>query len=263
MNVINQSPSTDSMCPSGFELIDLDQNSALPFLKTAQIIDGYLTPYGSNHTFVIFLDVGEKKCIRAIYKPEKGERPLRDFPLGTLHKRELASASLSKLIGWPNIPLTISRDGPHGVGIVLQYINHNPEITYFELRDDISFQRSLEEIAVFDLLANNTDRKAGHCILDTHNKIWSIDHGLTFHQSFKLRTVMVEFWGKEFSQGLIPSLYNLNESLNKTPGNSSTEISSLISGEEFDSLKFRLEYLLQNPVFPIFDLNFNIPYPLI
>lgn len=263
MNVTNYPLPEDSISPDGFELIDLDQKSQLPFLKTAEIIGGYLAPYGSNHTFVIFLDVGEGKCIRAIYKPEKGERPLRDFPLGTLYKRELASANLSNLIGWPNIPLTISRDGPHGVGIFQQYIYHDPEITYFELRDDISFDARLEQIAAFDLLANNADRKAGHCILDYNNKIWSIDHGLTFHQSFKLRTVMVELWGKEFSKELINDLQNLLEGLSETSTNSSNNISFLISTVEYESLQFRLEYLLQNPLFPILDPNFNIPYPLI
>ena len=131
MNATNPPPLTDSLCPDGFELVDLDQNLSLPFMKTADILGGYLAPYGSNHTFVVFLDVGDKKCIRAIYKPEKGERPLRDFPLGTLHKRELASANLSNLIGWPNIPLTVSREGPYGVGIFQQYIYYDAKITYF------------------------------------------------------------------------------------------------------------------------------------
>ena len=171
------------------EILDLDPSEALSHLESGEVIGGHTMPWGSNYTFLLWISAGEKQCVRAIYKPRDGEKPLRDFPSGTLYKREQAAYELSRLLKWPNIPLTIIRDGPYGVGSMQLYLDCDPRITYFDMRDTIP--KDLFPLAIFDLLVNNADRKAGHCLLDSEEKVWSIDHGLTFHSSFKMRTVML------------------------------------------------------------------------
>ena len=140
------------------------------------------------------------------------------------------------------------------------YIDCDPRITYFELRDTMS--EELEKLAVFDLLTNNADRKAGHCLLDNQETIWSIDHGLTFHSIFKLRTVMLEYCGKEISSQLIQDLKLFADSME-----SSSEIKSHLetqtSAKEIDSLKRRLDIMINNPVIPILDPYRDVPWPFV
>src|SRR5690606_26583362 len=105
--------------------------------------------------------------------------------------RERAAYLVSRAApDWGFVPLTILRpDGPYGAGALQVYVDHDPRVTYFEMRDDPAHRAALAHIAVFDALTNNADRKGGHCLLDPGGRIWGIDHGLTFHEDYKLRTV--------------------------------------------------------------------------
>ena len=136
-----------------------------------------LTPLGSNYTFHVTLQDAEGEQVKAIYKPRKGEVPLWDFPSGTLHLREYASYLLAEALGWHFIPRTILRDGPHGEGSMQRYVEHNPRDHYFTLRE--GYTEQFPRICLFDLLANNADRKAGHTLLDHGRRrahgTWSID----------------------------------------------------------------------------------------
>ena len=218
-------------------------------------------PWGSNYTFLIWLSAGEQsKCIRAIYKPRDGEKPLHDFPYGTLYKREYAAYLLSRELGWPNIPLTIVRDGPYGIGSVQLYKDCDPRVTYFEMREDL--EEELAKFAVFDLLVNNADRKAGHSILDNNQKIWSIDHGLTFHQSFKLRTVMLEYCGTTIPQRLISDLKSLANRL-ESVGNIRSSLQDQTSEKEMQALLQRLKRMIEDPILPILDPHRNVPWPFV
>lgn len=239
------------------EILDLDPSEALSHLENGEVIGGHTMPWGSNYTFLLWVSAGKKQCVRAIYKPRDGEKPLRDFPSGTLYKREQAAYELSRLLKWPNIPLTIIRDGPYGVGSMQLYLDCDPRITYFDMRDTIP--KDLFPLAIFDLLVNNADRKAGHCLLDSEEKVWSIDHGLTFHSSFKMRTVMLEYCGQEIPEHLVTDMKNLLNTFTEK----SKVFETLIQPEEIRALQYRLVEIIETPVMPTLDPNVNIPWPLV
>lgn len=132
----------------------------------------------------------------AVYKPQRGEAPLWDFPEGTLHLRELAAARLDAMLGWGFVPPTVIReDAPHGVGALQVFVPHDPEQHYFALLeagdDDVLAQ--LRRMVVFDLLIDNADRKAGHVLLDRSGRVRLVDHGVSFNVDPKLRTVAWDF----------------------------------------------------------------------
>jgi uncharacterized repeat protein (TIGR03843 family) len=128
--------------------------------------------------------------MHAIYKPRCGERPLWDFPDGTLCQREVAAWLVSDFLGWDIVPPTVLRDGPMGPGSAQLFIPHNPRIHYFTLIEDDCRHRDLARIAAFDLLVNNADRKGSHVLLGQDARLYAIDHGVCFHIQTKLRTVI-------------------------------------------------------------------------
>ncbi len=160
-----------------------------------------VVPWGSNYTFLIALgdEGGESRTI-GIYKPRQGEAPLWDFPDGTLYRREYAAYRLSVWLGWDLIPETIIRDGPHGVGTVQDYIEAEDKSSYLTLRD--THEADLQRMALFDLITNNADRKAGHLFKGKDGKVYGIDHGLTFNTQPKLRTVLWDYTGQPFPEKL-------------------------------------------------------------
>ena len=237
----------------------LSDVAALPVLKDGEILGGQHIPWGSNYTFQVHIDAGDQRYLRAIYKPRDGERPLDDFPSESLYKREYAAYLLSRALGWPAIPLTVIRDGPYGVGSMQLYVESEANLTYFDLIGDHADE--LVRFAVFDVLANNADRKAGHCMLGSEGQIWSIDHGLTFHSDFKLRTVMVEFWGARIPQPVVQELNGLAQHLRPDAG-LTTDLAELLTEQEMGALRGRLDSLLSEPVIPKLDHRVNVPWPL-
>ena len=167
-------------------------------------------PYSSNATFLVRISQGERSC-RAIYKPLRGERPLWDFAPG-LHRREVAAYRLAIAMGFDFVPITVLRDGPLGEGSVQLLIDADFEQHYFTLfESQPELHDQFRDIAVFDIVANNTDRKGGHCLLvdaDTLaavlpglddsglDRVFGIDNGLCFAADPKLRTVIWEFGGE-------------------------------------------------------------------
>jgi hypothetical protein len=151
--------------------------------------------YASNATFFVQVQADGVE-VGAVYKPRRGERPLWDFSDGTLCNREVAAYELSRALGWGVVPVTVMRDdGPLGAGALQRFVDHDPEEHYFTLLEE-NLDR-FRQFAAFDVLANNTDRKGGHCLHDRVNDvIVGIDHGLTFHAAWKLRTVIWDFAGE-------------------------------------------------------------------
>jgi hypothetical protein len=198
--------------------------------------------------------------MRAIYKPRDGERPLTDYPDGTLYLREYASYIVSQALGWPKVPITVIRDGPFGHGSMQRFVEFDPDVTYFTLREDRLDE--LATFATFDLLVNNGDRKGGHFLLDGDDAVWSVDHGLTFHTDFKLRTVMLEFWGEPIPEALVIDLRALVPELEEG-GTLSSDLDDLISQSELDGLRARLDAILESPVHPVLDSYRNVPWPLV
>jgi uncharacterized repeat protein (TIGR03843 family) len=156
----------------------------IAFLMNADVeIEGRM-PWSSNATFLVTMRSGsgdEVAVQQAIYKPVRGERPLWDFEPG-LHRRERATYLLSRHLGIGVVPPTVIRDGPHGEGSFQWFVPADHRQHYFTIHEQLEHvHEQLREIAVLDVLANNTDRKSGHCLLTsddrTGDRVWAIDNG--------------------------------------------------------------------------------------
>lgn len=198
-----------------------------------------LLPGSSNYTFLARLH-GDGTLV--VYKPRQGERPLWDFPGGTLCQRETAAYLVSRMGGWDHVPATVLRDGPLEVGAVQRFVEHDPAVTAFDLLR--THPDELRSIAVFDLVANNADRKAGHVLQDRSGRVWGIDHGLCFHEEPKLRTVLWHFVGEPVPEQELERLRRIRARLQ------SDELAVLLSPVEVDAMGQRIELLLEEGVFP-------------
>ena len=219
-----------------------------------------LHPGGSNYVFVVRLAEGEEE-IYGIYKPAAGERPLRDFPYGTLHHREWSAYLVADAMGWPAVPPTVVRDGPHGIGSVQLFIDADFTKHYFELRNE-----RLDDympVAMFDVLVNNADRKGGACLLDAENRIWAVDHGLTFNPMARRRTVMFEFNGTPYPDELLGPIERFVATLDEADSELNLKLAAALNEHEIDSLLRRGKEMLESRTFPILDPDWNVPWPMI
>jgi uncharacterized repeat protein (TIGR03843 family) len=152
-------------------------------------------PWSSNGTYLVEVTEDAETMV-AVYKPRRAERPLWDFPDG-LYQREVAAYELAEALGWHFVPETVARpDGPLGAGSLQRFVDADFEQHYFTLLEVEAHRRVLKRMATFDVIANNADRKGGHCLLDASGDLWGIDHGLCFHTQPKLRTVIWDFAGE-------------------------------------------------------------------
>ena len=214
-------------------------------LESGEMISCALTAKGSNYTFLSELELGDSKLL-VIYKPRDGEAPLWDFPSGTLYKREYASYVLDDILGWDIVPKTIIREGKYGIGSVQVFVDHDPAKNYYQVKQEHLNQ--LKKIACFDLVANNTDRKADHIIIDDNDKLWGIDQGLTFHSDIKIRTVIWDFQGEDIPQCLLQDIENLRLKLDEN--NIISRFDGLLDIEEQDALKSRIDLFLNFGKYP-------------
>ncbi len=213
--------------------------------------------WGSNYTFCVDLFYDGRQG-RGVYKPRRGERPLWDFPDGTLYRREYAAFLVSQAIGWPCIPPTVIRPGPHGVGSVQLFVDSDPPRSIRELlecRDE-----ELAQVAAFDFITNNADRKAGHLLRDENGTLWSIDHGLCFNVVPKVRTVLLHYCGQEIPERLLADLqrFRANEPL---IGGLVEALRPLLDDDEVNAFIQRLEWVLEHRVFPALDPYRSVPWP--
>ena len=219
-------------------------------LRRGEILSCQLTRLGSNYTFVVNVSLDGYETL-GIYKPRDGEAPLWDFPNGTLYKREYAAYLLSDVLGWGLVPFTIIRDGPYGVGSVQQFIDHNPKENYYTLGGE--YAERLRVVCCFDLVANSTDRKPNHLITGFDGKLWSIDHGLTFHSDVKIRTVIWDFGGEPIPELLLDSLTEFQARLTgpqKSMPKRLRELLELLAPAEVEALKGRLDWVLTERTYP-------------
>ena len=220
--------------------------STCELILHGEIVSCELTRMGSNYTFLVQVESGEQTGL-AIYKPRDGEAPLWDFPSGTLYKREYAAYLLSQILGWDFIPFTVIREGPYGIGTVQLFVEHDPRNNYYSLTEDSSAQ--LKTIACFDLIANSTDRKPGHLLLDSNGKLWSIDHGLTFHANTKIRTVIWDFGGQQIPKALLKRLETLRQQL-LAPSTQVNDLLELLQKDEAAALQERVDWVLSERIYP-------------
>jgi uncharacterized repeat protein (TIGR03843 family) len=235
----------------------ISDKDALRLLECGELQETHgLIPWSSNYTFLIALAVDGLEAL-AVYKPRRGERPLWDFPDGTLCQRECAAFLISQALGWELVPPTILRDGPHGVGSVQFYVSHDPDENYFTFGS--KYEQQLRQIALFDTIINNADRKGGHCLLDVQGHIWAIDHGVCFHTQPKLRTVIWDFEGKAIPRDLMADLERLCMELGnpQLPG----KLKPLLTDDEIDALRGRLDSLMARRKFPRPGPGRNYPWP--
>jgi uncharacterized repeat protein (TIGR03843 family) len=220
-----------------------------------------LMRWGSNYTFLVNLARAGVRLM-AIYKPRGGERPLWDFPDGTLCNRETAAYLTAKALGWPCVPPTILRDGTRGIGSVQLFIDHDPEEHYYSF-DKLRLLPQLERMAVFDAVANNADRKGGHCLVDEDEQLWGIDHGLTFNASEKLRTVIWDFAGMPIPPAILADLRVFCGRLGDADDVYTRAMSALLSPIEMRMLEYRVDRLLADGVFPQPGAGPNRPWPAV
>jgi hypothetical protein len=232
-----------------------------PLLERGAIEAMELIPWGSNYTFAVLLRGADGACCYGVYKPRRGEVPLRDFPSGTLYKREVAAYLFSRELGWDLVPPTVVReDGPHGIGSMQLYVQPKTDAGAQFDRVRESHRCDLQRMALFDLLANNADRKGGHCLLDVRGHVWGIDHGLTFHHVPKLRTVIWDFCGEQIPSELVGDLGAFRYTPERMAGLVRL-LRPLLAEQELEALMQRWDRLLANPCYPQLDPYRNVPWP--
>ena len=230
--------------------------AALEVLRNGDIELQGRMPWSSNATFLVTLAL-DGFAMPAIYKPERGERPLWDFP-GGLFRREVAAYELAVALGWQLVPETVVRpDAPLGIGSVQRFVDADFEHHYFTLLEDPRHHGALARMGAFDVLANNADRKGGHCLLDVEDRIWGIDHGLCFHPQLKLRTVIWDFAGAPIADDVLADVARLG-----TCG-FPEELARVLTAAELDALARRVTDLLRRRCLPYPETDHPYPWPLV
>jgi hypothetical protein len=214
--------------------------------------------WSSNYAFLVSVIHDDERAL-AVYKPQRGERPLWDFPDGTLCFRERASFLTSQQLGWDIVPPTVLRDGPRGLGSMQFFIEHDPQVNYFTL--DESFAPQLRRIAAFDYLVNNADRKGGHCLLDETGKIWGIDHGITFNVVHKLRTVIWDYAGQPIDDAMLSAITSLSDALEQPNHAYTCALMELLSEAEIGAFRRRVARMVKTRRYPTPGPGPNYPWP--
>jgi hypothetical protein len=241
-----------------FESKTLDSILALLCTGEIEVIDQ--VNWSSNYTFLTQVN-GPEGEVPAIYKPARGERPLWDFPVGSLAARETAAYQTSHALGWNFVPPTVLRDdGPAGPGSMQLFIDVDHERHYFTM--DEKEKDRLPPVVLFDILINNADRKGGHVLLDAQDNLWLIDHGVCFHTDYKLRTVIWDFIGEPIPDLLLSDLRTFIDSLSD-PSNHTSPLFSLLSVDEVEALVQRGKKLIEHRTFPGPGSGRPYPWPLI
>jgi uncharacterized repeat protein (TIGR03843 family) len=200
----------------------------------------------SNATMYCTVRDGDRESA-CVYKPVAGERPLWDFPAGTLAGREVSAYLVSAAAGWNLVPPTVFRDGPFGPGMCQLWIESDETV------DVIALARSndhpaLRQMAVFDAVVNNADRKIGHLLPDRDGRLYGCDHGVCFGEDYKLRTVLWQWRGRSLPKTAIEALHRLEQAL--AGGELRTQLDRWLSPAEVEATRQRVKLLLQHRVHP-------------
>lgn len=209
------------------------------------IVEGRLVD-ASNATLFGKVLTSDQSSFSVVYKPIAGERALWDFADGNLASREVAAYLISEVGQFNCVPLTVMRDGPFGIGAVQQWIDLDPELDLIAIGQQST--PAIRNLALFDVVINNTDRKFGHILPISESEILGCDHGLTFHEEFKLRTVLWQYAGQELDKDEIGKLESLKHLIS---GDLGASLGELITKDEIESLLERIEMLISE----------GFPYP--
>lgn len=240
----------------------LDFADAERLLNTAEFEDFRPLWYSSNYVFLAQMCGDAGVQFAAVYKPLRGESPLWDFPDGSLYKREVAAYELAKLLEWPFVPPTVVREGPEGVGSLQVFVQHDTRSHFFVQREVEQLVPQLQRMCVFDYVANNADRKGGHCLLDETGRIWGIDHGLCFHSQYKLRSVMWDWADLPIRDEWLSDVERVAAML-EDGKNGGTALRSLLTRDEVSAVCQRSRKLLKDRVYPQPGPHRSHPWPLV
>jgi uncharacterized repeat protein (TIGR03843 family) len=218
-------------------------------LKEGSLALHGLLPWSSNYTFLAEV-AGDEGRVLVVYKPARGERPLSDFPRGTLAKREAAAYVLSQALTWDLVPPTVVRRGPYGRGSVQLFVNVDQDGHFFTFRDNPAYRPALQALALFDVIANNADRKGGHCLDLGSGRIVAIDQGLCFGAEPKLRTVIWDFIGEPIPMALASDLTRVHGELDRSESLLVSQLREFLTGLELAALRERVACLLAAGCFP-------------
>ena len=229
---------------NGSEPVGRDRRAVLRLLTEGELeVVGRLVE-ASNATLYckVQLDGRQAACV---YKPIAGERPLWDFPDGTLAGREVAAYAVSEAAGWGTVPPTVLRDGPFGPGMCQLWIEVDESV------DVVGMLRGsdprLRPIALFDAVVNNADRKGGHLLPTDTGRIFAVDHGVCFAATDKLRTLLWNWAGEPLAGDESDLLRRLRADL----GDGLIALADLLTTEEIDATAARLDRLLTNGTLPV------------
>ena len=237
----------DSNTPSP-DPVGMTIDRVLEILQNGDIEDEQgLMRWSSNYAFLVMVKCDDTS-LPAVYKPQRGERPLWDFPDGSLCNREQASFLTSQELGWLIVPPTVLREGPHGLGSEQFYIDHDPEENYFSF--DESKLPYIKTISAFDYLVNNADRKGGHCLVDSQGHVWGIDHGITFHSQNKLRTVIWDLAGEPLDNAHLADIERLCGRADDSSSTYRKALSKLLTDREINAFQNRIRHLLKTKKYP-------------
>ena len=209
------------------------------------VVEGRLVD-ASNATLFGKVLLDDQSRYSVVYKPIAGERALWDFADGNLASREVAAFLISQIGNFNCVPLTVMRDGPFGIGAVQQWIELDPDLDLIAIGQQSS--PAIRNLALFDVVINNTDRKFGHILPISDSEILGCDHGLTFHQEFKLRTVIWHYAGEELDKSEIEKLKALKIQI---ADESRAALEELITADEIKALLERIDTLISE----------GFPYP--
>jgi uncharacterized repeat protein (TIGR03843 family) len=239
-------PADERVPPLNAEEGELELDDALEVLRRGELeLEGRLVD-ASNATLLCTIR-DRDHVARCVYKPVTGERPLWDFPDGTLAGREYAAYLLSEAFGGDIVPPTVLRDGPFGTGMVQWWVDIDESVDLGDLvRADVP---DLRHMALFDAVANNADRKGGHLLPVEGGHIYGCDHGLTFHHEDKLRTVLWGWRGLSLTDDECELLSRIDAGLG-TGGSLRAALEEHLTRREVTRTARRVQKLLQTGLFP-------------
>ena len=192
--------------------------------------------------------------LKVIYKPIAGERPLWDFPDGNLASREVAAFYISEVGEFDVVPKTVLREGPFGIGAIQQWIETS------EAADVIAMAQSddpqIRNLALFDIVINNADRKFGHILITPDEQIFGCDHGVSLHEENKLRTVIWQFAEQKLTSEEIAKLKDLISKIDLN------HLAKFLSAEEIAAFLQRVQGLIEDGRFSSPNPNWPaVPWP--
>jgi uncharacterized repeat protein (TIGR03843 family) len=220
----------------------------LDLLRAGELtVEGRLTA-ASNATLYCSVSDGVRTAA-CVYKPVVGERPLWDFPDGTLAGREVSAYAVSEALGWSVVPPTVHRDGPFGEGMVQLWVHGDTTVDLIALSRETD-NRDLRRMAVFDAVINNSDRKIGHLLPTPGGHLYGCDHGVSFAEDYKLRTVLWQWQGQTLTEDALEALEKVHDALGNPASALSVELERHLTGPEAFAVRRRVELLIHHRVHP-------------